>query len=228
MAGSQSPLTDPTRCPECHTPPHPLDRAAGGNVRCRNCGLWQLATGESVLPRADDSGVLDQFRLHAPYWQPTSALPMTLADPPPAGAERSEVGKPPIDPSSGAEGTEKHDGANDSAPSAGPERAEGGKPAPNPDGPFEADGFRFAGAEVRFGRAAKQYGLVLALWDKRKKRPQSPRPVEQVLETVYGHDNNTSDAALRQLISDTRQRFQSVAFPLEIKAKQGTLQLVRL
>ena len=83
MTGSQSPLADATRCPECHTPPHPLDLAGGGNVRCRYCGLWQLNTGESLSPRADDSGVFDRFKLHSPFWQRTSALPAKPNVPPP-------------------------------------------------------------------------------------------------------------------------------------------------
>jgi hypothetical protein len=45
-------LSNPSVCPECETPPNSLDLAAGGPVRCRGCGLWELHTGFCVQPLA--------------------------------------------------------------------------------------------------------------------------------------------------------------------------------
>ncbi|MFM8270786.1 MAG: hypothetical protein ACKODX_00405, partial [Gemmata sp.] len=63
------------------------------------------------------------------------------------------------------------------------------RPDAKPDGPFDADGFRFAGVDVRFGKAGKQYLLVMALWDAKKKAPAAPRPVEDVIAEVWGDEN---------------------------------------
>jgi len=110
---------------------------------------------------------------------------------------------------------------------AGTQQGEGGKPKPaaKPDGPFDADGFRFAGVEVKFGKASKQYRLVMALWDKKKKSPAAPRPVEEVIAEVWGDDNETEDAAFRQLCADTRARFQKANCPLNIQQTNGYVQL---
>lgn len=105
------------------------------------------------------------------------------------------------------------------------ERGEGGK---MPDGPFDADGFRFGGVEVRFGRAAKQYCLVVALWDATKNRLSDPRSVEDVISIVWGNDNNTEDSAFRQLCADTRRRLQTANCPLNISVMNGKVQLCRV
>ncbi len=89
------------------------------------------------------------------------------------------------------------------------------------DGFFDADGFRFAGVEVRFGRAYQQYKLVKALWEEPINSPASPRLVEQVLYDVYGDSHDTTDAAFRQLCSDTRKRFETANCPLLISSVQG-------
>jgi hypothetical protein len=94
-----------------------------------------------------------------------------------------------------------------------------------PDGPFEADGFRFRGAEVHFGRAAKQYGLVLALWDSDNGCPHPPRSIEDVLRDVYGENHDTEDTAFRQLCTDTRRRLEAVVFPLTIENVLGKVSL---
>lgn len=106
---------------------------------------------------------------------------------------------------------------------------EGEKPKPDdkPDGPFDADGFRFAGVEVKFGRAGKQYCLVKALWDAKKKRPAAPRPVEDVITEVWGDENRTEDSTFRQLCADTRRRFQTANCPLDIQQTNGKVQLSR-
>lgn len=74
------------------------------------------------------------------------------------------------------------------------------------DGPFEADGFRFQGAEVRFAKARKQLDLVLALWDRKKRKPSPPRQVDDVMEEVYGMNHKTEEATFRKLCSQTRDR----------------------
>ncbi|HVS40589.1 MAG TPA: hypothetical protein VMS17_33850 [Gemmataceae bacterium] len=98
-------------------------------------------------------------------------------------------------------------------------------PAALPDGAFGTDGFRYRMVEVRFGRAAKQRALVLALWDEKNHRPRDPRPVQDVLDAVYGEDHDTDDAAFRQLCTDTRTRFEKSAMPLTIQTLQGRVQL---
>ena len=104
-----------------------------------------------------------------------------------------------------------------------------GSKGPQPDGPFDADGFRFAGVEVRFGRAAKQYRLVLALWDVAKRRPADPRPIQDVIDEVWGEGNDTDDARFRSLCSEVRlTRFQPANCPLDIRPMQGKVQLVPL
>jgi hypothetical protein len=94
-----------------------------------------------------------------------------------------------------------------------------------PDGPFDLDGFRYKNVEVRFGRAAKQRSLVLALWDNAKRRPRDARLIEDVLSEVYGEEHTTEDAAFRQLCSDTRGRFERACMPLTIETTQGRVQL---
>ena len=94
------------------------------------------------------------------------------------------------------------------------------------DGPFEADGFRFRGAEVHFGRAAKQYRLVLALWDNENRCPRPALKAEDVITEVYGEENDTSDATFRQLCQDTRRRLEAARFPLTIdEIRQGKVSL---
>lgn len=96
------------------------------------------------------------------------------------------------------------------------------------DGPFELDGFRFAGVEVRFGQAVRQRALVLALWDTPSRLLLDARLVEDVLADVYGAENDTSDAAFRQLCSAVRRRFQVARLPLDIENRQGHARMVRL
>ncbi len=103
-----------------------------------------------------------------------------------------------------------------------------GSKGPQPDGPFDADGFRFGGVEVRFRRAVKQYRLVLALWNSTTNQPAGPRPVQDVITDVWGEENDTEDAAFRQLCAETRGRFQKAACPLGIRPLQGTVQLACL
>jgi hypothetical protein len=101
-------------------------------------------------------------------------------------------------------------------------------PNAEPDGPFDPDGFRFSGVPVRFGRAAKQFELVRSLWDRENCCPTAPRPVEDVIEAVYGESHETSDPAFRQLCTDTRRRFQAANCPVDVRSVQGKVQLVRL
>lgn len=97
-----------------------------------------------------------------------------------------------------------------------------------PDGPFDGDGFRFAGVEVRFGRAAKQYALVWALWDTAAHQPSAARAIEDVITVVYGEENDTEDATFRQLCADVRRRFESRNLPLSIEYLNGRVQFTRL
>jgi hypothetical protein len=95
-----------------------------------------------------------------------------------------------------------------------------------PDGPFDPDGFRYRGAKVQFGRAGKQRRLVLALWDRKKRRPRPARPIEAVITEVYGEDNNTSDKAFIQLCTDTQTKINIATMALKIQNLQGKVQLV--
>ena len=101
-----------------------------------------------------------------------------------------------------------------------------GKSRQLPNGPFDADGFRFDGVEVRFGRAVYRYRLVLSLWNEACSAPASPRLVEKVLNEVYGEDSETTDAAFRQLCSDTKGTLEKNHFPLTILTVQGKVQLI--
>jgi hypothetical protein len=97
--------------------------------------------------------------------------------------------------------------------------------APRPDGPFGADGFQYRGVEGRFGRAAKRKALVLALWDEKTHQPLAARPVQDVLDEVYGEDQDTDDATFRQLCADTRGWLRASRMPLNIVTLQGQVQL---
>ncbi len=101
-----------------------------------------------------------------------------------------------------------------------------GESATKPDGPFDADGFRFRGAEVRFPRAVKRYRLVMSLWDAKKKQLAEPRPIEDVISEVWGEENETSDSAFRQLCADTRRDFEAENCPLGIQQTNGKVQLL--
>lgn len=105
------------------------------------------------------------------------------------------------------------------APAARP----GADHPPRPDGLFGADGFRFGGAEVRFGRAALQYRLVTAIWDVERNGPADPRKVQAVIDEVYGRDSETSDSTFRKLCSDTGARLTKAGCPLVIRAVQGVV-----
>jgi hypothetical protein len=119
--------------------------------------------------------------------------------------------------------------ATEAAPiPASVEKGKGGAPTDKPDGPFGADGFRFAGVEVRFGRAPKQYRLVKALWNAKANRLAEPRPIEDVKDEVWGEGNDTEDTAFRQLCSDTRKKLQTANCPLDIEALNGVAWLVPL
>jgi hypothetical protein len=96
---------------------------------------------------------------------------------------------------------------------------------PRPDGPFDADGFRYRGTEVWFGRAGKQRALMLALWDQKKRRPQPARPIQDVITEVYGAENDTSDPAFRQLCSDAQKKLDAADVSLKIESLQGKVQL---
>jgi hypothetical protein len=92
---------------------------------------------------------------------------------------------------------------------------------PLPDGPFDGDGFRFQGREIRFRRAAKQQALVLALWDATKRRPRAKREIEKVMTAVYGANHDTEDSTFRQLCSDTQRRLDAANIALRITSVQG-------
>ncbi len=98
--------------------------------------------------------------------------------------------------------------------------------ASGPDGLFDADGFRFSGVEVRFGRAVLRYRLVQSLWDVATHAPTPPRPVEDVIDDVYGVNHQTEDRAFRKLVSETRGKLESQNCPLNLKCLQGTIQLI--
>jgi hypothetical protein len=100
--------------------------------------------------------------------------------------------------------------------------------ADKPDGPFDIDGFRFAGVAVRFGRAALQYRLMLALWDAKMKQLTLPRDIQDVIVEVWGDDNEIEDSTFRQLCSDTRRRLQAANCPLTIRVMEGKVQLTRV
>lgn len=92
---------------------------------------------------------------------------------------------------------------------------------PLPDGPFDGDGFRYQGKEVRFRRAAKQQALMLALWDINTCRPRAKRKIEDVMTEVYGDDHDTADTTFRQLCCDTQRRLDAANITLRITSLQG-------
>jgi hypothetical protein len=91
------------------------------------------------------------------------------------------------------------------------------------DGPFDADGFRYQGKEVRFGRAAKQQSLVLALWDIKTSRPRAKCETEEVSTVIYGDDQDVEDATFRQLCCDTQRRLDAANIGLKITSLQGMI-----
>jgi hypothetical protein len=99
---------------------------------------------------------------------------------------------------------------------------------PLPDGPVEPDGFRLDCAEVRFGRATLQRKLIVSLWDTKKRRPCPARPIQDVVDDVYGEEHDPTDEAFRQLCSDSRRKLEAANLPLTIEMKQGTVRLTRL
>jgi hypothetical protein len=68
----------------------------------------------------------------------------------------------------------------------------------------------------------------MALWDAEANQPAPPRPVEDVIQDVYGAESDTEDAAFRQLCSDVRRRLQAAHCPLDIQPVNGKVQLARL
>jgi hypothetical protein len=91
----------------------------------------------------------------------------------------------------------------------------------DPDGPCGANRFRFAGEVVDFGKAALQQQLMLALWDEKNGRFYVARPVNAVMDAVYGHDHETDEAAFRQLCADTNRRIERYHVPLRIRNEGG-------
>jgi hypothetical protein len=69
--------------------------------------------------------------------------------------------------------------------------------------------------------------LVLALWDEEKRCPHPARPIQNVLDEVYGHDNEATEEAFRQLCSDTRSKLEEANLPLTIENLQGTTRLIQ-
>jgi hypothetical protein len=98
-------------------------------------------------------------------------------------------------------------------------------PGPTEDGPYGANGFRFAGVDVSFGKASVTYGLVLALWDRAEKRPRSPRVARDVIDEVWGEGSRLSRLAFRQACADVRRRFEYARCPMTIErtGKKGML-----
>jgi hypothetical protein len=95
----------------------------------------------------------------------------------------------------------------------------------HPDGPFPPDGFRYEGITVRFKRAARQYQLVSSLWTE----PLfASRLIQEVIDEVYGDENDTSEAAFRQLCSDTRRKLETANCPITIETLNGSIQFRRL
>jgi hypothetical protein len=95
-----------------------------------------------------------------------------------------------------------------------------------PDGPFEPNGFRFRGKALTWGRAVLRKKLTLALWDAASGKPRPPRGTQQIIEEVYGEDEQTSEATFRGLVSDTRQHFLREHLALDIRNEQGKVWLL--
>lgn len=172
---------------------------------------WDKLTPDERVPWLDRTLTWLATRPKPNAWRDDRDMPIHLPD---------EAGAPEPDAAPAEEGP---------ARAGNVEKAEGGKPDAGdaPDGPFGADGFRFAGVEVRFGRAAKQYRLVLSLWDSEKHRPGPPRPVVEVMSEVWGEGHDTEDGAFRDLCSTVRRRFQAANCPLTIQSVQSKVQLAR-
>lgn len=94
-----------------------------------------------------------------------------------------------------------------------------------PDGFFGVGGFRYKGVLVKFGRATKQQDLVKALWDGVNQRPRDARPVAEVLEKVYGQDEDDRENALRMLCVEVRRRFDVACIPLNVETLQSMMLL---
>jgi hypothetical protein len=93
------------------------------------------------------------------------------------------------------------------------------------DGPFEPNGFRFRGAELTWGKSRLRKKLTLALWDESARKPRSPRSTQEVIEAVYGDDEETDESTFRGLISDTRGAYQRAQLALNIRNESGKIWL---
>jgi hypothetical protein len=92
--------------------------------------------------------------------------------------------------------------------------------ANGPDGPFGTSKFRYRGRPVDFGRSTLRRKLVIALWDKKKRKPIC-RETQQVIDEIYGTENDVSDNAFRQLCKDARGNLERAAIRLTIKQTSG-------
>jgi hypothetical protein len=137
-------------------------------------------------------------------------------------ATKSPVGQQPSSTGSGLGDAEGTPDEAEPTPQAAP------VPPPLPDGFSGVSSFRFRGVEIDFGRAGKQLLLVESLWDSESKSPKDVQTAQHVIDSVYEHDNDKGDAAFRQLIADTRKKFQTKNCLLDIKYGQGKIQLVNL
>jgi hypothetical protein len=210
--------TTPTACPDANPPVPPSVLPAIDKAIRR---LNKLPPGTTVHWVGHDTGYRSRCRCHpdAPYTAPFDehrwgqVVPTGPAEAmnESSVADMFEAGRPGVGDT--AEG--------DKTPSRP-------NPIPDvlPDGPFDPDGFRYHGGEVRFGRAGKQRGLVLALWDQQNFCPLPARLIQDVITEVYGEDNDTTDPAFRQLCSDTQRKLDAGNVPLTIQNLQGKVQLV--
>ncbi len=151
------------------------------------------------------------------YWQGVDA--------PPAGAP---AGRETADESTTADA--RNAGQADAGGTEA-DRASINSTPPNdalPDGPFEPRGFRFRGASLFWGRAKLRQKLTLALWDTECGKPRPPRSTQEVIEEVYGPDEETMEPTFRGLVSDTRGAYQKAKLALDLKNEQGQIWLVIL
>ena len=89
--------------------------------------------------------------------------------------------------------------------------------APDTDGPLPPNEFRLKGKSCRL--AALEWRLVRCLWRK------PAVPLDEVLDFVYGHDQDDKDDALRSVGKRLKRRLHKKEIPVEVISTNGYMAL---
>jgi hypothetical protein len=93
------------------------------------------------------------------------------------------------------------------------------------DGYDGRTGFRILGVFVDFRRASKRLRLMRALWDNTRAAPCKAREKQDVIDEVYGSENETKDTTFSQLMANTNQKLAADQAPGKIHQRQSMVWL---